>query len=53
VSSRSGYFFPGAESVAPDYLGVWVGVIIAAVGMIALLALLAGFVVTLTTTRDA
>jgi hypothetical protein len=34
----SGYLFPGAHAIVPDYAGLWIGIIVAVLGVIAVLA---------------
>jgi hypothetical protein len=38
VHSYGAYLFPGANSMVPDYTGLWIGIIVAAVGLIVLVA---------------
>jgi hypothetical protein len=34
----SGYLFPGPNAIVPDYAGLWIGIIVAVLGVIAVLA---------------
>jgi len=38
VLGQDGYLFPGAHSIVPDYTGLWIGIIVAVLGVIVLLA---------------
>jgi hypothetical protein len=36
--AQGGYLFPGAHSIGPDYTGLWIGIMVAVLGVIVLLA---------------